>query len=70
MVLTLNQSSYARHSILLKDMHTFLDEAGIGLQMEFLGQRPPLPHHSILGIEDYCILIKQYPVVAMCTNLK
>lgn len=33
MVLMLNESSYAKHSILLKDKPTFLEEEGIGLQM-------------------------------------
>lgn len=58
MVLTLNQSSYAKHSILLKDKHTFLDGEGIGLQMEFTGQGPPVSHHNILEMEDYCILVQ------------
>lgn len=38
MVLTLNQSSYAKHSILLRDEHIFLDVEGIRLQMELIGQ--------------------------------
>lgn len=50
-VLTLNRSSYAKHSILLKDRRTFLDEEGIGLQMEFTGHGPPVTHHNILEME-------------------
>ena len=57
-VLTLNQSSYAKHSILLKDKHAFFDEEGTTLQMEFTGQGPPVSHHNNLEMEDYCILIQ------------
>lgn len=38
LVLTLNQSSYAKHSILLRDKHTFLNGEEIRLQMEFTDQ--------------------------------
>lgn len=58
MVLTLKQSSYGKHSILLKDEHTFLDGEGIRLQMEFIGQGSPVSHHNILEMEDYCNLIQ------------
>lgn len=58
MVLTLNQSSYAKHSILLKDKRTSLDGKGIKLQMEFTGQRPPVSHHNIVEMEDDRILIQ------------
>lgn len=58
MVLTLNQSSYVKHSILLKDKHTFLDGEGIRLQMKLIGQGPPVSHHNIVEMEDYCILIQ------------
>ncbi len=58
MVLTPNQSSYAKHSILLKDKHTFLDGERIRLQMELIGQGPPVSHYSIQEMEDYSILIQ------------
>lgn len=56
MVLMLNRSSYAKHSILLKDKHTFLKREGIRLQMEFIGWGPPVSLHNILEMEDYRIL--------------
>lgn len=48
MVLTLNQSSYVKLSVLLKDKHSFLDEEEIGLQMEFIGQGTAVSQHNIL----------------------
>lgn len=68
-VSTLNQSSYAKYSILLKDKQTFLDEEGIGLQMEFIGWGPPVSHHNIQEMEDYCFHIQQYSVVAVCAPI-
>lgn len=56
MVLMLNRSSYAKHSILLKDKDTFLVREGIRLQMEFIGEGPPVSHHNIVEMEDHCIL--------------
>lgn len=57
MVLTLNRSSYAKHSVLLKDKHFFLDRVGIRLQMEFSGQGAQVSHHNIVKMEDFGILI-------------
>lgn len=48
MVLMLNQSSYVKLSVLLKDKHSFLDEEEIGLQMEFIGQGTAVSQHNIL----------------------
>lgn len=56
MVLTLNRSSYAKHSILLRDKHSFLDRVGIRLQMEFSGQGPLVSHHNIVKMEDLASL--------------
>lgn len=56
-VLTLKQSSYAKHSILLRDKHSFLDKVGIRLQMAFSGQGPRVSHHNTVKTEDYGILI-------------
>lgn len=46
MVLTLNRTSYAKHSILLKDKHIFLDKEGIRLQIGFNGEKPPVSHYN------------------------
>lgn len=56
MVLTLNRSSYAKHSMLLRDKHSFLDRVEITLRMEFSVQRLLVSHHNTVRMEDLASL--------------
>lgn len=65
MVLMLNRSSYTKHSILLKDKHTFLDKEGIRLQIGFIGEGPPVSHYNIVDVR----LLHPYSVTLNCCSV-